>query len=650
MLSGLPVVSRAGHAVVSSKMADEEDEDAVVQEVDVFLAKSLADKLYLFQYPSRPAVVTYDPVQHLGARIKPQQQKVEIELAVNTSGSNYYEPRGEQIASDVDRRANDAGEKDIYFASGLMDKQVLSSGQTPADASRYAVAVLKEGELHLTPLRGVLQLRPNLQYIDKVEAGVKQTAIGKDDGDSQDEEEDAKTVTVRMARPETDKAKLQRMSSFKYLEKKEAEEQWIPLQYYPPQHSMASLDRDDLLCKDASAESPEISVSPREYLKLLTPSSVKRENSQPKMPCNVLSMTQLKTMELSEQVKALLVNAKLMSFSQLCTLLAPMAKEAVILKHLQQFAVLVQGSWVVKSEVLYPEGTVSPNSGIPAVILCRGRDYILWRFTQSRVVVRKDIASVTKLPNEDIKAMLEHISRMRVAQGWEFLLPCDTEFIHKHPEVFKHFVSFWESKHEMLASSLNISKTHTHEKASADHKDHKKVHTDGSESQETTKRAPRVSKLEANHAIPKSQKTLPNMNNNATESSTPMEVEEFVDTGDIHVTKQPLSADSEHFQEVFKRLQDFVSEKLHRTVLSFAEFKRLLLLKQTACPPGDAFCLGVSDSLLEDAILTSGATEVDVMWPTAPLHKDLHSRKLYAFRTIGDEAIDKVRDTQVYPS
>lgn len=32
--------------------------------------------LYSLQYPIRPADITYDNVPHIGARIKPQQQKV----------------------------------------------------------------------------------------------------------------------------------------------------------------------------------------------------------------------------------------------------------------------------------------------------------------------------------------------------------------------------------------------------------------------------------------------------------------------------------------------------------------------------------------------------------------------------------------------
>ncbi|KAK3725000.1 hypothetical protein QZH41_017477, partial [Actinostola sp. cb2023] len=483
-------------------------------------------------YPVRPAEVPYDNVPHVGARIKQKQQKVEIELALNTRSKNYYEPRGEQIAIDVNGR--DSAEGEWYYESGKMDKQLLVSSRASVGASRYAMGILREGELHITPLLGVLQLRPNFDYMNKGEANVIQASTNQDE-DSQDEEEEAKALTLRFARRESDRAKAQRLSSFKYLEKQEAEEEWSNLNYHPPQHSLASTDRLKLFCEDCENEAPEMSLSSKAYLKYLMPSSKKQESAQPKMPQNVLSMTQLREMDLPDQVKALLRNAKVMSFSQLCALLSPIGKDAGILKCVQQFGVLVQGCWVVKSEVLYPDGTVSPNSGIPSEILCRGRDYIMWRFTQSRVVVRKDIATVTKLPNDDIKDILEQMARMRVAQGWEFVLPHDVEFIHKHPDVVKQQSTFWENKHQMFSSQLNLNKIHE-KGVTSDHK------------------------------------------------------------------------------------------------------------RSSACEPGDVLCSGISDALLEDVILSTGAQEIKIKWPAMHFQNDIQSRRFFAFKTVGDSSLDKLRE------
>lgn len=53
-----------------------------------------------------------------------------------------------------------------------------------------------------------------------------------------------------------------------------------------------------------------------------------------------------------------------------------------LLKTLPKVAVLVQGNWIVKSEILYPQGTFSGVSGVPADIMCRARDYVVsnWVF------------------------------------------------------------------------------------------------------------------------------------------------------------------------------------------------------------------------------------------------------------------------------
>ena len=64
------------------------------------------------------------------------------------------------------------------------------------------------------------------------------------------------------------------------------------------------------------------------------------------------------------------------------------------------------------------------------------------------------------------------------------------------------------------------------------------------------------------------------------EEHSPMEVDcKEVTNNDINheLKKEPLSANSDSL----KILQEFVREKLHRTVLSFADFKKLLLLRQT---------------------------------------------------------------------
>jgi DNA-directed RNA polymerase-3 subunit RPC5 len=48
-----------------------------------------------------------------------------------------------------------------------MDKQILQSTRALSDASNYAVAVYHDRELHITPLHGIVHLRPSFPYLDK---------------------------------------------------------------------------------------------------------------------------------------------------------------------------------------------------------------------------------------------------------------------------------------------------------------------------------------------------------------------------------------------------------------------------------------------------------------------------------------------------
>ena len=61
------------------------------------------------------------------------------------------------------------------------------------------------GELHLTPLRGIVQLRPSLAHLDQAVAGRRHGSSAPDpvatDGDTTESEgEEAKPVTVKFAR------------------------------------------------------------------------------------------------------------------------------------------------------------------------------------------------------------------------------------------------------------------------------------------------------------------------------------------------------------------------------------------------------------------------------------------------------------------
>eukprot|EP00079_Xenopus_tropicalis_P017712 XP_004918043.2 PREDICTED: DNA-directed RNA polymerase III subunit RPC5-like [Xenopus tropicalis] len=109
------------------------------------------------------------------------------------------------------------------------------------------------------------------------------------------------------------------------------------------------------------------------------------------------------------------------------------------------------------SDVVYPKGSLSPHSGVSADALCRGRDFVMWRFTKSRWVVWKEIASVTKLCQEEVKEFLDHMSIPRINKGWEFMLPYDEDFVKKHPDVVERQSMLWKGIESNLKKVFNIS-------------------------------------------------------------------------------------------------------------------------------------------------------------------------------------------------
>ncbi|GFR90056.1 DNA-directed RNA polymerase III subunit RPC5 [Elysia marginata] len=131
-------------------MAEDSDDDPVTDEVDVFLSQSLSDNLYLMQYPLRPKGMGYNHLDHLSARVKPVQKRVEIELALDTRSKNYSASKGEQIAVNVDGNLpQNAGDR--VFSTSRMDKITLSCPPHTQSFSncQYAIGLVKDGEIFL---------------------------------------------------------------------------------------------------------------------------------------------------------------------------------------------------------------------------------------------------------------------------------------------------------------------------------------------------------------------------------------------------------------------------------------------------------------------------------------------------------------------
>ncbi|XP_043265801.1 DNA-directed RNA polymerase III subunit RPC5 [Colletes gigas] len=440
---------------MSNADAMENENDPVVKEIPVFLSKTLADKLFIFQYPVRPAHEGYDNSTFLKTSIKPRNQEVLIEVAIDTHSVNYDQSKGEQIAisADGDSKGNQ-DDSNKAFNSNFMDKTVLQSSRALPNCSNYAVGIFQDGELHLTPLRGIVQMRSQFNYLDKSDQRLRDEAKNTGD-DFEEDEEGPKQVNVTFARQKPEFIKKMQEKSFQHHAQKSLEERWIHTNYIPANSTQAELTRLDMFCSTIDETVNTLNLSTQQYLELLVPRE-KEDNLKTAVSNATTSLNYIRTLPLLDQIKILMKDAKVISFIQLRSILSSDQETAAILKYLQQVAVLVQGNWVVSSELVYPKDSISSHNGIPAELMCRARDYILLSFTEHEFLDRKTISTVVKLPADEIKEIFTNLAIRKPKKGWQLIIPPTKEFIERYPEIAQRQEMFWEAKRKFLREAMEV--------------------------------------------------------------------------------------------------------------------------------------------------------------------------------------------------
>ena len=334
--------------------------------------------------------------------------------------------------------------------------QVLTSSPSGSEISRYAVGVLRNNELHLTPLRSIIQLRPNYTYVDSQAVKLAAEMSAAAGADSSEGEDDARPVTVRFKPHESEDALARRMASYEYHQQQVDEEAWVPVQHFPVGSEESEMERRQLFADhvDASLGS-EFYMSPADYQKqLISKTEAEVSTAVSTLPNSVLSLAALKTMTFADRIRALMHSVRTIRFTELLAVLKSLIEPSSsldgleVLRHLQQYAVLIQGCWVVKSDVLYVRDSASESTGTPADDLCRARDFVLWRFEQGHSISRKEIAAATvRLATEDEREILDKIAR-RSATGrsWEFRMERDAEFLgdERYRQVIKRQENLWQ--------------------------------------------------------------------------------------------------------------------------------------------------------------------------------------------------------------
>lgn len=78
------------------------DDDEIVEEIPVYISKTLSDQLYIFQFPNKKTEFDIDSAEVVKSCIKPLNQDVKIDFALSTSSTHYDAFKGEQFAIAAD--------------------------------------------------------------------------------------------------------------------------------------------------------------------------------------------------------------------------------------------------------------------------------------------------------------------------------------------------------------------------------------------------------------------------------------------------------------------------------------------------------------------------------------------------------------------
>lgn len=124
-----------------------------------------------------------------------------------------------------------------------------------------------------------------------------------------------------------------------------------------------------------------------------------------------------------------------------------------VLRHLALCGVMLKGNWTLQSEILYPAEFVSLINGVPAEVMCRGRDYVIHKLMRNEMnfLNRQKISTITQLPHEETREILESVACVKIndrAKVWDVLKPPDYDFEKRHPEIVQRQEAFWKAQEE----------------------------------------------------------------------------------------------------------------------------------------------------------------------------------------------------------
>ncbi|KAN0033144.1 hypothetical protein ACTA71_011352 [Dictyostelium dimigraforme] len=436
--------------VIINGIEEEEEEDYVIHEIPVYLSQSLSNNLYLFQYPLRQPWRPYDMSKLEELRIKPKQQKVEIDLSIDPDTDNYNPD-----------------------AQTKTTKYTLSS-TTVSHRTNYAIGLMKSNELHLTPLQSIIQLRPQFNYFDDKWQEEKLRKKQETKDDEEDEEANGnggggggsvdplnKIASMQFKKPSAKMSAAavanQQPNIIKQIEN---DEQWIKVNLVDDEFDGELMQQFDKLQCDEIFNDIKYDLNESQYFDMLCPRVPDEWVAKSAYTHETVSLETVHKMSLALQIKTIMTNGHVVPYTKIKQLVSQAVKRGLmdhqIIEHLETYAVLIKGRWIVKSEY------VTKDSDLEI-----GRDYLLLLFFDSDDGIdKKEFCKETGISFEDGRELLSKISDLdNKSRRWHLKKQPDDDFIDQNPfTVDKFYQQFSDStqRKELLDKVKELTNPNRH--------------------------------------------------------------------------------------------------------------------------------------------------------------------------------------------
>ncbi|XWS45389.1 hypothetical protein CRYUN_Cryun15aG0132400 [Craigia yunnanensis] len=325
----------------------------------------------------------------------------------------------------------DSNNYDSECASKLkMTKQTLSSSWLPPQATGYAVGVLMNDKLHLNPIHAVVQLRPSLEHLKSSVSKRKSTvAAGAE-------------VAVKVEEPNDGKAAGSSTKQNKRIQssteqKSNDKECWVPLKYHSSKSDFSAHYLQGMMAEESCPI--QFTMSPYDYVDSLCPGASNNNKAQGPSRRFLLSIP------LEERLKKLLSEGPPFHRFSILKHFASDASIEDIFEVLQKHAQLVQGLWVPKSSLLFPD---DPSKSL-------ARDYVLLLFSKNPIISLAQVNALSPSRKEEVKGLLKILAIERPSfKDWKLKENADEAFKKLYPDIVKKQEQIWRAGEDNVISHI----------------------------------------------------------------------------------------------------------------------------------------------------------------------------------------------------